>query len=228
VDAQERWYRHNMDPRGQVVADVGANVGRLSQFFWDHGDEHTRVVSVEPLPANLEPLRARVSAAKSERWRVEACAVSSVEGTVWIESSHSREHGWNAAVRSAEAPGLIEVPSRRLSTLVPEATLVKIDIEGHEYAVLDDALGTMRNVGCWAVELHMMAGHPLQTTLAAFADHGYAVVAAGQRPGDASGAWQNVAVPPSLGWDRIPVAERRPDGSIFKMLHIIAKRPSST
>jgi FkbM family methyltransferase len=225
VDPQERWYRHNMDPRGQLVVDVGANVGRLSQFFWDQGDERTRVVSVEPLPQNLEALAKRVKAADSERWRVEACAVSAIDGTVWIEASRSDEHGWNAAVRDRTAEGFIEVPCRRLSTLVPDATLVKLDIEGHEYAVLDEALGAMTQVRAWAVELHMVTGHPLQSTLTAFADHGYTIVAAGQHPGD-PGTWRNIPVPTSLGWERIPVAQRRPDGSIFKMLHIIAKRPT--
>jgi FkbM family methyltransferase len=224
VDAQQRWYRHNMDPRGQVVVDVGANVGRLSQFFWDHGDEHTQLVSVEPLPQNLTQLQQRVTAARSDRWRIEACAVSSSDGTVWLESSHSREHGWNAAVRAEAAAGLLEVPCRRLSALVPEATLVKLDVEGHEYVVIDEALRAMRSVQCWAIELHMVTGRPLQDTLAAFVDHGYRVVAAGRRPGDSSGTWQNVDVPPTLGWDRIPIAQRRPDGSVFKMLHIIAKR----
>jgi FkbM family methyltransferase len=228
VDAQQRWYGDNIDLRGRVVVDVGANVGRLSEFFWKHGDDHTRVISVEPLPQNLACLRERVNAVGNDRWRVEACAVSSAEGTVWLESSHDEKHGWNAAVRPGPGNGLIEVPCRRLSGLVPEATVVKIDVEGHEYAILEEALGAMPGVRVWAVELHMVAGHPLQVTLKAFADRGYRVVAAGRAPDDPEGPWRNVPVPSTLGWERIPVAQRRSDGSIFKMLHIIAIRPEKS
>lgn len=224
VDAQQRWYLRNMDPAGEVVADVGANVGELSQFFWDHGDAHTRLVSIEPLEQNLQVLRPRVQAAQSDRWRVEACAVSSTEGTVWIAPDHSAEHGWNAMVQDEEAPGRVEVPCRRLDDLVPEATIVKLDIEGHEYVVLDEALAGMSRVHTWAVELHMVPTRPLQATLGAFVEHGFSVVAAAQRPGDRTGAWHNAPIPPSLAWDRIPVAKRRADGSVFKMLHIIAQR----
>ena len=60
MDDQERWYRDNIDFRGEVVADVGANVGRLSQFFWEAGDAATRVVSIEPLADNVAAIEARI------------------------------------------------------------------------------------------------------------------------------------------------------------------------
>jgi FkbM family methyltransferase len=219
-----------MDLAGAVVADVGANVGRLSQFFWDAGDAHTRVVSIEPLPQNLEQLRRRAKTAGSERWRVEACAASSADGTLWIEPSHDDAHGWNSAVRAdAGGDGRIEVACRRLSTLVPDATIVKVDIEGHEYVVLDEALEAMTGVVTWTVELHMVPQRPLGGVLEQFDRAGFDVFAAGQRPGDASGTWKNVAIPTTLQWDRIPVAQRRADGSVFKMLHVIAhRRPAAS
>lgn len=216
-----------MDLAGQVVADVGANVGVLSQFFWERGDGETHVVSIEPLPQALEDLRARARALAGDdpRWRIEACAASDHAGTVWIEPAHDDREGWNSAVRaSGPGPGRLEVPCRRLPELVPDATIVKLDVEGHEYAILDDALPAMPRVHTWAIELHMKRDRPLQATLAALAEHGYQIVAAGGRAGDPGGTWQDVPIPTSLDWSRIPVAERRPDGSIFKMLHILARR----
>lgn len=228
MDAQLDWYARGMNLRGQVVADVGANVGVLSQFFWEHGDADTRVVSIEPLPHALEQLhaRARDQGGGDPRWRIEECAISDRNGTAWIEPEHDEREGWNSAVRaSGPGPGRLQVPCHRLPELVPDATIVKLDVEGHEYAILDDALPAMPGVHTWAIELHMVHGRPLEDTLAMLVRHGYEVVAAGQRPGDRSGTWHDVPVPAGLGWSRIPVAQRRPDGSVFKMLHVLARRP---
>ena len=226
IEAQGRWYLRHFDPRGEVVADVGANVGALSQFLWDHGDERTRVISIEPLPENLDPLRARVLAAGDPRWRVEACAVSDREGTVWMETVASGA-GHDGVVREGPAPGRREVACRTLPEVVPDATIVKLDVEGHEHAILEHALPRMPGVHAWAVELHqstsMRAFRPLEATIAAFEAHGLQVYAA-VRHKDDPGLWRNARVRPSLGWHRIPPAIQRPDGSVFKMLHIVARR----
>lgn len=216
----------NVEPAGEVIVDVGANVGRLSQVFWDHGDLATRVISVEPLPQNLERLRERAGAA-GPRWEIHACAVSDRDGVLPLRVRFTDEEGWNSAVIDAAPAGdasFVEVPCRRLSDLVPEATVVKVDIEGHEYAVLSEALPRLRHVHTWLLELHMVQTVPLETALGALAGHGYTLFAAGMRRGQSGTAWQNVPIDARLSWDRIPVAKRHADGSVFKMLHVIAKR----
>jgi hypothetical protein len=49
---QERWYAEHLPLRDQVIADVGANVGRFSQFFWDASGGSSRIVSIEPPSTN--------------------------------------------------------------------------------------------------------------------------------------------------------------------------------
>lgn len=220
------WYRRSIDLRGQVVVDVGANVGHLSQFFFEAGDDATRLLSIEPLPANLEQLRKRVEAAGSPRWTLQACAVSDREGTGLLRSSHSDEHGHDAVL--VERPrnddqGLHEVQVRRLSALAPDATVVKLDVEGHEYCVLDEALGALTGATVWAIEFHMRPDRPLPTELRRLADHGYGLFAAGQRPGG-DGSWRSFEIDPRLDWPKIPVAGRHGDGTPFKMLHVLATR----
>jgi FkbM family methyltransferase len=209
---------------GDVVVDVGANVGTLSDLLWRHADPRTRLVSIEPLPENLAVLRARCEAAACPRWRVEACAVSDREGTTWLEVEHTDAHGWNSAVRGTPGAGRVEVPCRTLFSLVEDATIVKLDVEGHEYAILDQALPAAHRVRAWVLELHKTEGRPLERTLGALADRGYRLRAAGRRPDAPDGDWQAFAVPQSLTWEPIPVARTRADGSIFKMLHLIALR----
>jgi FkbM family methyltransferase len=237
IEDQGRWYLRHFDVRGEVVADVGANVGALSQFFWDHGDEHTRVISIEPLPENLAELSARARTAGDPRWRVEACAVSDRTGTVWMQviaagGAHDGAHDGphDGVVREGPGPGLRELPCRTLPELAPDATIVKLDVEGYEHAILDHALSRMPGVHAWAVELHqsssMSTFRPLEQTIAAFEAAGFAVHAAVRHKDDPS-RWQSARVRPSLGWHRIPPAISRPDGSVFKMLHIVACRVRS-
>lgn len=222
MDGQERWYADNIPLRGQVVADVGANVGRLSQFFWEASGDAGRVVSIEPLPENVAAIRARIRAAGTDRWTVEACAVSARRGKVGLNVFRTPQGGWNSVV-SAEGPTR-RVACHPLSVLVPDATVVKLDIEGHEYRVLEEALPRLPRVHTWAVELHMISGQPLQRVLGAFMGHGYRVYAAGRARDGAADAWLSAEVSATLDWSSVPVTTLRHDGSPFKMLHVLAQR----
>jgi FkbM family methyltransferase len=210
----------------RVVADVGANVGRLSELFWRQGA--ASVVSIEPQAENVARIEARIAALGAENWRVEACAVSAVAGTLRMRA-FDVPYGKNSVALTAGSAvegDVRDVPAARLEDLVPEAQVVKVDIEGHEYAVLPTAVPALARVEVWALELHMMPGHPLEETLGLFADHGYALFAAGRKKGDPDGAWLSAPIPPTLGWKHIPGTSATVDGipGVFKMLHVLAKR----
>jgi hypothetical protein len=53
---------------------------------------------------------------------------------------------------------------------------------------------------------------------------GFRVFGAGRRASDPQGPWVTAEVPPTLAWENLPVAARRDDGSVFKMLHVVARR----
>jgi FkbM family methyltransferase len=225
MEPQERWYAETLPLEGQVVVDVGANVGRLSEFFYTAGRGTSRVISVEPLAENVAEIRARITrVGAGERWTVETCAVSSREGEVWLQTGASEGTPHNSMVVSSAGAGRVRVPCRTLASIAPDATVVKIDIEGHEYAVLDEALPRLPGVCAWALELHMVPGRPLSTTLRSFAERGFMLFGAGRRRSDPSGAWVSAEVSSSMEWDALPVAQRRPDGSVFKMFHVVAVR----
>lgn len=217
---QERWYAEHIPLRDQVVADVGANVGRFSQFFWEASGGTSRVVSIEPLPENVAAIRERIRAANTDRWTVEACAVSTRKGSVGLAVQRTPEGGWNSVVTSKAAART--VPCRTLSALVPDATVVKIDIEGHEYGVLEEALPKLARVRVWALELHRVPDRPLQCALGALMAHGYRVYAAAQAE-DGTG-WVSAEIPATLDWSQVPPSKVRADGSAFRMLHVLALR----
>jgi FkbM family methyltransferase len=220
---QERWYLETLPLEGEVIADVGANVGRLSQFFFDHAGPTGRVVSIEPVPDNVRVLEARVRAAASNRWTVVPRAVSTHTGELSLRVIDV-DYGKNACV-VPDRPGALRVPCTELERLVPDATVVKLDIEGHEHAILPGALAGLGRARAWALELHMVEGAPLEATLGLFAARGYRLSAAGRRRDDPGGPWLDVAIPPSLSWAQIPAAPSEDGmGAAFKMLHVIARR----
>ena len=226
MDSQERWYQQTVGLKGQVVADAGANVGRLSQFFFAAVGPKGKVVSIEPVPANHKAIEKRIKKAgpaAKKRWTLKKCAVGAEVGKVSLAVLEA-DWGTNAMVTSGNGAGL-EVAARPLWDLVPDATIVKLDIEGHEYEVLPGALEAMPKVRAWLLELHSVEGHPLEATLANLIERGYTLLAAGQKQGD-EGPWVSVPIDASLTWDQIPGTRTVRDGmpGLFKMLHVIAKR----
>jgi FkbM family methyltransferase len=223
VDGQARWYADELPLAGGVIADVGANVGRLSEVFWREGGT---VVSIEPLRSNVRAIESRIAALNASRWTVEACAIADHDGEIELATFVAKEldGAWNSERARANETG-VRVPCRRLSTLVPDATVVKIDIEGQEYDVLDEALPRLERVQAWALELHMLSHRPLQRVLGQLHEHGFDAFAAGRKAGDAGDApWRATAIPPTMSWSSVPTARVRADGSVFKMLHVIARR----
>jgi FkbM family methyltransferase len=229
MDAQTRWYRQSVPLNGEVVADVGANVGKLSAFFFDAVGPKGRVVSIEPLPANVKAIEKRIKKAgpkAKKRWSLKRCAVSAEVGKVTMQVLRA-DWGTNGLVTSdAEAGEVIEAACRPLTDLAPDATVVKLDIEGHEYAVLPALVPAMPDVHSWLLELHGVEGERLEGLLALFTEAGYRLVAAGQSKADASGAWLSVDIEPTLTWDAVPGTPSIRDGvpNMFKMLHVIATR----
>jgi FkbM family methyltransferase len=223
MDRQEEWYAANIPLRGQVIADVGANVGRLSQFFWDASGGTSRVISIEPVMENVVAIRERIRAAAAARWTVEACAASSRSGTVSLQVAPHDGGGFNSVVSTVK--GVRKVRCRPLAALVPDATVVKLDIEGHEYEVLEQALPLLAGqVHSWALELHQVPHRPLQPTLAAFMGNGYRLYAAGNDAAHPDGPWVSHEILPTLDWSSVPVAVRG-DGMAIRMLHVLALKP---
>ncbi len=223
-DKQVGWYTAEIDFAGSVFVDGGANEGALLRALWDAVAGGFEVHAVEPLSENITKIRERMPPGAG--WNLHPVVLTDRDEPRSVRVEHDGLSGHNCVVRSRG--GDREVPGRRLSTLVPHATVVKLDVEGHEYTILDEALDAMPDVQAWAIEFHRSQGRPLQAALGALARRGYGLRAAGRRPEDPDGPWIGGEVPASLHWGQIPVARRNPDGSVFKMVHIIARRTAGS
>ena len=226
LQPQLRWYRRTVPLKGEVIADVGANVGDISQLFAERCGRKGKVVSIEPVPANIKAIETKIRRAKADKWwKLKRCACSNEDSRVTLRVIKA-SWGINSAVVPGDEGKTIEVPCYRLKRLVPDATVVKLDVEGHEYAILPDVMKTLgKQVRCYALELHAVEDHPLEATLGALVDAGYALITAGHRRDDPS-EWLDVPIEPTLTWAEVPGTETMRDGvpGLFKMLHVIARR----
>jgi len=149
------------------VVDLGANIG----FFDVHTSEELevgRVVAVEPDPGNAAVLE-RVRNANRANWEIiRACASNRPHVVTFRSGFHN--------LSRVDADGDISIPAVDVFPLVAEADLVKMNIEGAEWDVLQDP--RLADTSCvWIVEYHTIANPEIRITELAqrlFEQAGYA------------------------------------------------------
>jgi FkbM family methyltransferase len=173
---------HLVDP-GKVAIDVGANIGDFLDVLARHA---SRAIAFEPNPVCLAHLRA----IELKHCTIVDVALSDRSGTatlkVPVEEAEVTGLGTiEAANRSfaATASGLrsYEVRTARLDEVIGEQLrsgetigFVKIDVEGHEHAVLEGARATIeRHRPIVMVETEYRHGAPVPAIFELFAGLGY-------------------------------------------------------
>jgi FkbM family methyltransferase len=120
--------------RPPIGLDLGAHIGLFGALFFSRFPEG-ELDAFEPDPENAALLRRCISANRlAHRWRViEACAATA-DGTALLLADRFAE-----SRITRDAPDAIEVTARDAFPFLAAADLVKIDIEGSEWAILDDS-----------------------------------------------------------------------------------------
>jgi FkbM family methyltransferase len=130
--------------QGDVVYDVGANVGIYSLCASLRVGNSGCVYAFEPLERNLRYLRQHLTLNNLQNCTVIASAVCDREGTLAFSAVH-----WSPSMARLSADGEMKVPSTTLDICIygekrlRSPSVIKIDVEGAELEVL---LGAIRAI----------------------------------------------------------------------------------
>ena len=138
---------------GQVFYDIGANVGFMSmemaRIFDDYdADRAIRVVSFEPLPWLAEAVAASARLNHLRHFVVRDEIVSDRDGTTELFLG---SHSIHASTQARESHSLrLQRPMARIDSLVkaaaiPAPSVIKIDVEGGEFAAFRGAEETIHH-----------------------------------------------------------------------------------
>lgn len=141
---------------GDHFLDVGANVGSYTVLAG--GAVGARVTAVEPVPETFAVLQRNVALnGLGERVRSCQAGLSGETGTLRFSIDLDT---MNHVLADGEVCPSVEVPVFRLDDLVGDdvPTLIKMDVEGHELAVLRGAHATLTGPGVLAVVMEIGDG----------------------------------------------------------------------
>lgn len=148
-------YRLELPEPPRTVLDCGANVGFASAYFAARYPEAT-VYAVEADPSTfvtLEQLSGQLANVRAVHR-----AVTGSDGPVTFHSS-ARSMGSSMFARHNEGDTVVEVPGSSLATLLDElgierVDLLKLDVEGAEFDLLEAARPVLDRIGTIVAEIH--------------------------------------------------------------------------
>jgi FkbM family methyltransferase len=150
-----------------TVLDIGANTGQFAQAL-RRARYDGAIVSVEPLSAAFDELRRH--AARDRYWTAQRAAVSAEPGILTMNVAANSVSSSALPIldrHTAAAPASRYVTTENVAAttvdalvdehgLVPETTLLKIDVQGYEQSVLDGAVATLPRFGAVRTELSLV------------------------------------------------------------------------
>lgn len=128
--------------RGDVIYDVGANVGFYTLLASICTGPGGRVYSYEPLQRNIAELRKHVTINRLTNCEIIEAAISDRDGTARFDASRPRSMG-QIAERGNETVPVVRIDSLVFERVVLPPNVLKIDVEGEELKVLQGAVETL-------------------------------------------------------------------------------------
>lgn len=151
----------SMINEGDVLVDVGANVGDYTNFFLKCLNKTGMVYAFEPHPDTYNHYMSIVG--NHNNLNSMNVAVSDVDGEIDFYNSvvHQMHNAYNGSY-------IGKVPSVTLDTVlnVPKISLIKIDVEGAELAVLKGMPNTLAKTNTIFLENHLNHWKELYSILA--------------------------------------------------------------
>ena len=190
-------------PAAPRVVDLGANIGLFGAWVLGRFPGAT-IVAVEADPANAAVHRDTIRANGLEaRWRLLEAFASTASGvTRFAAGEHATSH-------AADDDDALEVPAIDVMPELVEADLVKIDVEGAEWALLSDARFAAARPRIVVLEYHRDGcpePDPAAAAVRALHAAGLSVVPAGRKPQYGAGVLWGFRAPTEAGGAAPPPA----------------------
>ena len=123
---------------GDVVFDVGANVGFYTLLAARRVGPQGRVVAFEPLASNVRFVQRHLRLNHIDNAQIVEAAVGSHNGPALFETHHSNAMG-RVSDRGSTIIEQVSLDALSDSRTIPDPALMKIDVEGAELNVLEGA-----------------------------------------------------------------------------------------
>lgn len=135
--------------KGEVFIDMGAHIGRYSMVA---ARNFKRVTAIEPHPDNFRILKYN-----SSQYRNVLCvqaAVGDFNGQDRLYLRPDSRHSLKFRSRRATLVSVTRLGKILDSMGTGNIDLIKVDVEGSERQILEDAASIMPNVRAWIVQVH--------------------------------------------------------------------------
>jgi FkbM family methyltransferase len=141
----------SMVRRGDVVIDIGANIGIYTKCISELVGPAGKVFSIEPVPSTFDILQYNVKKLHLENVALYNCALSDVNKEVVMSvpvHPTGREDFYRAGIvgNSQFQGNTITIASKTLDSLLGKGikvSFIKCDVEGHELQVIRGAMETI-------------------------------------------------------------------------------------
>lgn len=145
---------------GDVVVDLGANVGEVSEYFCAKG---AKVYAYEPNPHAFDVLSRRLG--QKSNVFLHKAAVSNFTGSskLWLHENHKdsevgfSQSGSLQAEKENVSDDSVEVDVLNIKGVLDQhesIKILKIDIEGGEYDIMDEVLSQCHKIDHVLLETH--------------------------------------------------------------------------
>lgn len=145
---------------GDVVIDLGANVGEVAEYFLGKG---ARVYAYEPNPYAFAILEKRTGRRKGATLFPAAVSDRGGKSRLWLHRDHNESEVKFSQASSLQAEksnvseDYVEVDVIAIADVLDahaHIRLIKIDIEGGEYDIMDTVLANMHKIDYVLLETH--------------------------------------------------------------------------
>lgn len=138
--------------KGDLFVDVGACYGRITLLV---AGNYKRVLAIEPDPRNVKTLSANVTYSHAKNITILPIAISDKDGIGMLYMND--DAGWSGVVTATDGvTGDIPIKTCTIASLLgnEKVDIIKVDVQGHEWQLLEGAVPVIGNIKSWLVELH--------------------------------------------------------------------------